>query len=383
MNIIVFTYRAQISGGSNRSLLSILDILIQRGHNVTLYLPEKTGEMYEVAEKLGVNCSFMPFHNIIDERCEGFELIRRYKRLYKLYVKEHICAYKLSKEVRKLEPDIVYTNGAFVHMGRLMAKILKKPHVIHIREFFPEYGIVPFFRYNLLSRGTSKFILISSDLYNEYKKHVCEKKLIMISNGIKYVEQPLKIPHDGFNLLITARICDDKRQMDAIEALNIIYKHDNVNDIFLNIAGTAGRPMDIIYKKSLEQKIHQYNLDTKVMFLGEVKDMSSVRQKMDVELICSSREPFGRVTVEAMRSGLGVIASNAGGTKDIVKDDYNGLVYSPGNILELRNKIMLFYRNRHILDRISSNGKLFSRDNFTEKQLYKIVDLLENVANNN
>lgn len=380
MNIIVFTYKADISGGSNRSLLSILEILIKEGDCVTLVLPKKKGQMYEAAKSIGVRCIFQPYGRICAQKVHGLGIIKQYLKLYSKLIWDSILTVLYSRKYRKLSPDIIYSNGCIIHAGRMLAKFLHIPHIWHIREFIEQWQLMPVDVYKMMSNWTSKFILISNDLYHEYSKYVASEKLVMISNGIKYVEQPPKIKHSGFNLLLTARICSSKRQMDAIKAMNRICNVVGLNDVHLFLAGVAISPVDQLYRDSIMERIRTDGLIDKITFLGEVKNMSQLRQHMDVELLCSSREPFGRVTVEAMRSSLCVIASNAGGTPDIVIDGYNGFLFEPGNVQELSDKIIMLYKDRKLLDTVSLTAKEYAKSHFTESQLYKTVDILKEVA---
>lgn len=380
MNIIVFTYKADISGGSNRSLLSILEILVKEGHQVTLVLPKKTGQMYNAANKIGVKCIYQPYGRICAKKCKGIKIISQYIKLYGKLIWDYFQTIIRASKYRQLSPDIIYSNGTIIHAGRMLAKRLNLPHVWHIREFIGKDQLMPLNIYQMMNNGTTKFILISNDLYKVYNQHITQDKLIMISNGIKYIEQPPKIKHDGLNLLLTARICQDKRQIDAIEAMNLICNEKDINDIHLYFAGSCVTNTDQSYKELALSLIRKYKLEQRITFLGEVKDMSSLRQNMDIELLCSSREAFGRVTVEAMRSSLVVIASNAGGTPDIVTNGYNGYVYEPGNIQELSNNVVRLYNNRDLLNKISFIAHEFSKNHFTENQLYKTVNLLNDIS---
>jgi L-malate glycosyltransferase len=56
-------------------------------------------------------------------------------------------------------------------------------------------------------------------------------------------------------------------------------------------------------------------------------------------LICSCSEGFGRVSLEALKLGVLVIAANTGGTPEIVINGMNGLLYESENIHDLSNKI--------------------------------------------
>ena len=379
MTVLVVSYRAEISGGSNRSLLSVLEVMKKRGHKVVLILPKKEGNMYDEAEKLGVECVYIPLSRI------G---VHKPSRLSQIWAQEIIMRMKLihdylsvcvrKRMIRNIKADVIYTNGAIMHGGRFISKITGIPHIWHIREFFEKTELYPKNIYQLMNDGTDAFILISSAMLDIYKRYISPDKLFMISNGIKYIEQPAKTRHSEFNILLTGRITEAKAQIDAVNAIALIKPLER--NIKLYLAGKTGNDLDEQYKKKVEELINEKQLQNSVSFLGEVDDMGDLRSKMDIELVCAPNEAFGRVTVEAMRSGLPVIGTEAGGTLDIIKDGYNGFFYKPHDFNKLAEKIIELYHDRSMLDRLSYNAKEFSKTHFTEMQLEKIVDTIENVA---
>ena len=381
MTVLVVSYRAEISGGSNRSLLSVLEVMKKRGHKVVLILPKKEGNMYDEAEKLGIECVYIPLSRI------G---VHKPSRLSQIWAQEIIMRMKLihdylsvcvrKRMIRNIKADVIYTNGAIMHGGRFISKITGTPHIWHIREFFEKTELYPKNIYQLMNDGTDAFILISSAMLDIYKRYISPDKLFMISNGIKYIEQPAKTCHSEFNILLTGRITEAKAQIDAVNAIALIKPLER--NIKLYFAGKTGNDLDEQYKKKVEELINEKQLQNSVSFLGEVDDMGGLRSKMDIELVCAPNEAFGRVTVEAMRSGLPVIGTEAGGTLDIIKDGYNGFFYKPHDFNKLAEKIIELYHDKSMLDRLSYNAKEFSKTHFTEMQLEKIVDTIENVAKN-
>jgi hypothetical protein len=103
--------------------------------------------------------------------------------------------------------------------------------------------------------------------------------------------------------------------------------------------------------------------------------MVELRSKMNVELMCNPTEPFGRVTVEGMRSGLVVIGVKAGGTLDIINEE-NGLFYNKDDIDDLADKIELVYKDEKLRNKIAENAYNYSNKHFTMKEN---VDKIENV----
>ena len=112
--------------------------------------------------------------------------------------------------------------------------------------------------------------------------------------------------------------------------------------------------------------------------------MTEIRKNMDIELMCSICETFGRVTVEGMRNGLLVIGSNTGGTPEIIKDKYNGLLYEQGKPQDLAEKILSSINNKDEARKIAENAYQFSQTNFTpESNTKQIYEVIKEVLNEN
>ena len=75
-----------------------------------------------------------------------------------------------------------------------------------------------------------------------------------------------------------------------------------------------------------------------VFFKGYVKNIVELRKNMDIALICSNMEAFGRVTIEAMYYENFVIGSDSGATKELIQGKY-GKLYEKCNFKDLAKKI--------------------------------------------
>jgi glycosyltransferase involved in cell wall biosynthesis len=111
--------------------------------------------------------------------------------------------------------------------------------------------------------------------------------------------------------------------------------------IFLVVGGALfGLGED--YKARLEAFVRERQLDSRVRFVGFREDMSPVYAAMDVAVHAStSPEPFGLVIVEAMAMGRPVIASDAGGPREILEDGVTGLLSPVANSKALAERIAL------------------------------------------
>ena len=152
-------------------------------------------------------------------------------------------------------------------------------------------------------------------------------------------------------------------------------------NIILHIVGSSPKRTHVAwYARKIKKMVNEIGLSNNIIFHGEVLDMVSIREKMDVELMCAICETFGRVTVEGMRSGLALIGSNTGGTPEIINDKNNGLLYKQGDEEDLAQKIEELYTDRKKLQEIAENGYQFAQKNFTaEKNIIEVWNVFKNI----
>ena len=109
--------------------------------------------------------------------------------------------------------------------------------------------------------------------------------------------------------------------------------------------------------------------------------MLEIRKNMDLELVCSRCEAFGRVTIEAMMSMIPVIGANTGGTKELIKQGYNGLLYEKGDFEDLANKIEELYKDRSKIREMGKNAYDYSKGFTSERNAINIYNIYEKIVN--
>lgn len=133
---------------------------------------------------------------------------------------------------------------------------------------------------------------------------------------------------------------------------------------------------DSIFSKSVIKYIEENGIKN-INIINFIEDTSEYYKNADIALVCSEIETFGRITIEAMKFGLPVIASNIGGNNELIIDGFNGFIYKKGNITDLINKILML-KNIETLNSLSKNAKDFAEKNFSlEKYADKIKIIID------
>jgi glycosyltransferase involved in cell wall biosynthesis len=128
-------------------------------------------------------------------------------------------------------------------------------------------------------------------------------------------------------ILMVGHVQPLKRQQDAINTLARLTPE--IPDLGLLIAGEVYDP---IYHQELQQLVESLGLEHRVHFLGVRDDVPALMKGSSALLLCSESEAFPWVVLEAMSVGLPVVATDSGGTGEIVTDGLTGFLVQVGDI---------------------------------------------------
>lgn len=122
-----------------------------------------------------------------------------------------------------------------------------------------------------------------------------------------------------------------------------------------------------------------------VEFLGKMNRSELIEEyKNCIAIIVPSIcfEIFGMINIEAFACGKPVIASNIGGIPEIVKNNINGLLFEPGNVEQLKERILKYWNNPELAIEHGKNGYKKAISQYTEEKYYnKLIKIYEEVLN--
>ncbi|MDD4979836.1 MAG: glycosyltransferase [Candidatus Omnitrophica bacterium] len=245
-------------------------------------------------------------------------------------------AFKKIYNIIKIEqPDIIHTHTAKAGtLGRLagisynLLHLLKKKQIKFIHTFhghiFEGYfnkvqTRVFIFIERFLAVFSSRIITVSDSVKNELLAlHICRKdKIEVIPLGLeldKFLEIPIR-DNIVSNIGIVGRLVPIKNHRLFLETIALVIASNPMTQLKFKIIG------DGELKKDLEAYACRLNVNSRVAFLGWQRDLVNVYNGLDIVVLTSLNEGTPVSLIEAMASGKTVVATDAGGVKDLLGDN--------------------------------------------------------------
>jgi len=114
----------------------------------------------------------------------------------------------------------------------------------------------------------------------------------------------------------------------------------------------------------------QLGISQKVGFTGFVEESAAAMRALDIVVHASLRpEPFGLVIAEGMACARPVIATLLGGAAELVRPETDGVVYGPGDSLELANCIKRLVLDPDLRNRLGREGRCTAERRFDRTRM--------------
>ena len=277
----------------------------------------------------------------------------------------------LYKKLQDYHFDLIHSNSSVIDIGGYLSRQLGIKHIWHIREFsdlhYNYKSVCGAFYERYTYKHADAFIAISKVLAKHYEKKVPKNSLHTIYNGVYLPENVLQATHSnpGVQFFCAGVICEGKNQKEIVLAIDELVHHRVINAPFhMTMVGIQVQP----YSGDLVKFIHNNGLDRYISILPEVDGIQSLAAKMDVGIVSSRSEAFGRVTIEYQMQNLLVIANDSGANPELIQDHITGLLYQEGNYQDLADKMQMVLEHPVLLQEISQKGMEYARTNFSSER---------------
>jgi glycosyltransferase involved in cell wall biosynthesis len=354
--------------GANRSLLTLVESFHQKKYTVMVLVPSH-GPMSDELKAKGI----------------PFKVIRYYSAF--LYIKpilKHLAVPflfglnlinlpYLLYFTKNFKPDIIYSNTLAENLGIVIARMLGIKHILHAREF--------------MSLDHGSYFILGSSLKRKYAK--LSDGLIFVSNAVAdFINSGSALSENQaviFNGIASKDFDFENKDLSVSANFGIVgvlqesKGHYLCVDYFAKLLKIFPNCVLHIfgegygsYKNGLIQKIKEYGIEANVQFHGFVKNPDQIYGQMDILLMFSRSEGFGRVTAEAMLRAIPVVGLNNAGTSELIENEKTGYLFKNYQEFE-HGTIKLLSDNVHF-NQMRKQTLMTAKDLFSKEKYCSSVE---------
>jgi glycosyltransferase involved in cell wall biosynthesis len=299
----------------------------------------------------------------------------------------------VARIARRVGSAVVLANSLRAGLAGVVAERVPgcPPHVVHIHDVLPP-GRAAAAINGLVRLGTTRAVANSryaaehfapagagvDVVYNPIDLARFDPRGLSPSRARELAGLPAGIPLVG----VVAQITPWKAQIDAIRAHRLVRRE--VPGARLLVGGTAkfvgpGTRFDnSAYLAELRAEAANIEGEDPVFFLGERDDVPRILRALDVLVMPSWEEPFGRIAVEAMAMGTAVVATRVGGPPEYVEHGVSGMLVTPREPATLACEITRLLGDDVLRARIAAAGQEAVRARFdVERYRQRMVQAFE------
>ncbi len=351
-------------GGSERVMCNLIQYFIEHNHQVTLVTQYKRNDEYPLDDRVNRIISDINPERVGNNR--GLNFIRRFQKLRNIWKTE--------------KPDaILVFIGKNNFMALLTAWGLRIPVVVSVRadpdQEYPNRWMRFMARH--LFKKAAGVILQTRECMEFFPKAVRQKSVIL-HNPVNEVF--FENPYEGdreHTIVTVGRIDENKNQALLLRA-------------FARIAADYPDYQILLYGKGdQEEKLKRLAGDLgiaeRVTFAGNVSDVSDKIRKAGVFVLPSNTEGMPNALIEAMVSGLPVIATDCpcGGPRELIDHGKNGLLTPVDDVEKMKENLQFLLNNSQNAYQMGQNARK-TTDIYREEIVYREwMDYLMSVIGKN
>ncbi len=348
---ILYLYEHLDVGGAEQLLLTTLKYLDRKKFMPEVYCIAGEGEIGREIRELGVPVKALN---------------------KKLYLWNVLLLYDLFRIFVKERPDILHTSlfipNTYGRVAARLAGIDKVVTTLHNPDYsYEDNGRWTFKVRKAIDKYSGKFcnslfLAVSESVKDDFQKQLNFKNIEVLYNCIeserfvnsdksKIIDKrrELGIAEDDVVLLNMGRLHPQKGQLCLIEAFNLISRENPKYKLIISGKGAL--------ETELKKRVKDFHLSDKVIFLQDRRDVPQIMAASDIFVFPSLYEGFGIVLVEAMASGLPVVASDIDGVREVVRNNIDGVLVEKENPEKLAEVIEALTKDKERRAYLAANAR--------------------------
>jgi glycosyltransferase involved in cell wall biosynthesis len=347
---------ARVFGGGERHVADLSNALAARGHDVFAALSPASPLFRELRDLPQENLLELPLRNALDIQ----------------------SARRLARFIREHKVEIVHAHVARDYTLTAYA-VTRNPHT---KLIITRHVLFPLKRLHRLTLGrASRIIAVSHAVGLALRSQALfpESKLVVIPHGIdlgRFVNERApdrdadrrRVEGTGARLLVGAigHLVPVRGHDDFVRAAaQVARKRQDVDFV---IAGDD-KSRDNRRRAQLEKLIAELGLEKRLRLVGKLDDVAPLLASLDLFVSAARSESFGLAIVEAMASGLPVVATRTEGALEIIEDDVTGSLVPVGDTEALASAIIKLLDDEDARRQLGERARRRARERFSLERM--------------
>lgn len=271
--------------------------------------------------------------------------------------------------------SIVYNNTIDGLYAPFSARLVRIPCIWHVREVKPNNQFIRKIFTWLLKYVPDRTVFNSMATMQAYSQNKFPKWSV-IYNGI------------DFNNISIDRGIRNRRIFVGYAGQMMEHKRP---DFFLQIFVEAQKLFpelralmagDGPLLDAIIRQVEAWQLGDEVSILGRLDSMSDFYNSIDILVLTSTQEPFGRVIIEAMAYGKAVVAARVGGVPEVVMDGKTGYLVAANKLEDFVTRIVNLAEDDSLRQQMGFAGREFVLAHYSkERYCQELLTLMKCVEN--
>lgn len=341
-------------GGASKVLLTQAYIMMQRGHQVLVVIPNDLSgshalEIDQLCKEYGLNTITARYP--IATCMEGIDIIEAM----------NACG-TIRYIIEDFRPNLIHSVQLNI-AAEIVAREVKIPHLMNIypadiQEFYLDWmNVYPQYHSsdsNLFSEYWGRGLNIPSR---------CIRVAYQEKNSFSHVH--LKKDCDRINIIAIGVFCEWKNQMEIIRFILLCKK--NGYRVRLEILGKN----DNEYGERCKKFIEENDLQNEVSLKGFVYNVEEYLKKADIFILASTMESYPGVIVESMSNKIPIISTPVAGVPELLKDKENGFLTKGNKAGDIYDTFLIYkeYRDLGQITQIVEKAYITYLENHTFEKI--------------
>jgi glycosyltransferase involved in cell wall biosynthesis len=270
-------------------------------------------------------------------------------------------------------------------LGRLIHRINGVPLIYSEHNKQERYHRITYYLNKLTFNSQNKAIAVSKDVALSIHENIHPSIPVkVILNGVNtssfkrtiqdgiYIRKELGLPENAIIIGTVAVFRFQKRLLEWLEVMaHVCAQNENVYGI---IVGDGPLKENILNKRS------ELKLEERVFMPGLKVEVKPWLSAMDIYMMTSEFEGLPIALLEAMSMGCAIASTDAGGIKEVIENDVNGLIVPVEQWQSLKNQVLKLTLDEPFRRKLSKNAEIRVKEAFSmDKMVHELEKVYEDM----